>query len=148
MGHHCEVNKSCIVSIWVSHSDGYVSTITWDITPSSPLKVNGRFDGKYRVYFRGLRIRRTGNQRESRWQAEPAFTLVSCSVYSSTLKMEAIYSSETSVDFQRTTLRYIREVSILQCPNVFTSFWSVMCLPILLHSYKEHRFHWGLLSFA
>jgi hypothetical protein len=28
----------------------------------------------------------------------PAFTLVSCSVYSSTLKMEAIYSSETSVD--------------------------------------------------
>jgi hypothetical protein len=28
-----------------------------------------------------------------------AVTLVSCSAYSSTLKMEAIYSSETSVDF-------------------------------------------------
>jgi hypothetical protein len=32
------------------------------------------------------------------------FTLVSSSAYSLTLKMEAIYSSETSVDFQRTTI--------------------------------------------
>jgi hypothetical protein len=36
----------------------------------------------------------------------PAFTLVSCSVYSSTLKVEAIYSSETWVVFQRTTRSY------------------------------------------
>jgi hypothetical protein len=41
-----------------------------------------------------------------------AFTLVSCSAYS-TLKMETICSSETSVDFQRTTRRYITEDSIL-----------------------------------
>jgi hypothetical protein len=33
----------------------------------------------------------------------PAFTLVSCSPYFSTLKMEAIFSSEMSVDFRRTT---------------------------------------------
>jgi hypothetical protein len=37
---------------------------------------------------------------------QPAFTLVSFSAYS-TLKMEAICSSETSVDFQPTTWRYI-----------------------------------------
>jgi hypothetical protein len=37
----------------------------------------------------------------------PAFTLVSCSSYSSTLKMEAIFSSEISVNFQRTTRCYI-----------------------------------------
>jgi hypothetical protein len=36
-----------------------------------------------------------------------AFTLVSCSAYSSTLKMEEIFSSETSVDFRRTAQRYI-----------------------------------------
>jgi hypothetical protein len=36
----------------------------------------------------------------------PAFRLLSCSAYSSTLKMEAICSSETSVDIQRTTRRY------------------------------------------
>jgi hypothetical protein len=41
----------------------------------------------------------------------PAFTLVSCSAYSSTLKMETIYSSEMSVEFQRTTRRYIPEDS-------------------------------------
>jgi hypothetical protein len=37
----------------------------------------------------------------------PAFTLVSCTSYSSTLKMEATCSSELSVDFGRTTRRYI-----------------------------------------
>jgi hypothetical protein len=39
--------------------------------------------------------------------------LVSCLAYSSTLKMEATCSSETSVDFQRTTRRYIPEVRTL-----------------------------------
>jgi hypothetical protein len=39
----------------------------------------------------------------------PAFTLVSYLAYSSTLKMEATCSSETSEDFQRTTRRYIPE---------------------------------------
>jgi hypothetical protein len=42
--------------------------------------------------------------------------LVSFSAYSSTLKMEAICSSETSVDFQRTTRRYIPEDgTVLYC---------------------------------
>jgi hypothetical protein len=35
--------------------------------------------------------------------------LISCLSYSSTLKMEETYSSETSVVFQRTTRRYIPE---------------------------------------
>jgi hypothetical protein len=35
--------------------------------------------------------------------------LISCSACSSNLKMEATYFSETSLDFQRTTRRYIRE---------------------------------------
>jgi hypothetical protein len=42
----------------------------------------------------------------------PACTL-SCSCYASILKMEAIYSSETSLDSQRTTRYYIREDSTL-----------------------------------
>jgi hypothetical protein len=42
-----------------------------------------------------------------------AFTLVSCSAYS-TLKMEVICSSEMSVGFQRTTGRYIPEDNTLQ----------------------------------
>jgi hypothetical protein len=43
----------------------------------------------------------------------PNFTLVSCSAYS-TLKMQAICSSETSADFQRTTWHYIPEDSTLK----------------------------------
>jgi hypothetical protein len=38
-----------------------------------------------------------------------AFTLVSCPAYSYILKMEAICSSETSVDFKKSALCYIPE---------------------------------------
>jgi hypothetical protein len=41
------------------------------------------------------------------------FKLVSCSAYS-TLKMETVHSSETSVDFQRTTLPPFSEHSTFQ----------------------------------
>jgi hypothetical protein len=50
--------------------------------------------------------------------------LVSYLAYSTTLKMEAIYSSETSVDFQQTTRRYIpedRTIHNQRCENL-TSF--------------------------
>jgi hypothetical protein len=39
--------------------------------------------------------------------------LVSCLVHSTTLKMEAMCSSEMSFDFQRTTRRYFPEDKIL-----------------------------------
>jgi hypothetical protein len=39
----------------------------------------------------------------------PAFTLVSCLTYSMTLKMEATYSSKTSVDSEQTTQHYAPE---------------------------------------
>jgi hypothetical protein len=56
------------------------STIFWDITPSSPLKVNRSLLATF-------------------------FHAGSFSAYSSTLKMEAICSSRTSVNFQRATRR-------------------------------------------
>jgi hypothetical protein len=85
------------------------NTIFWDITPCSPLSVN-RFGGIYRLHLPCRRIRRARLQSESSWKAELCFTLVSCSAYSSTLKIEAICSSET-VDTQRTTRCYIPEDS-------------------------------------
>jgi hypothetical protein len=45
------------------------SSIFWDITPCSPLKVNRRFGGTCRLHLQSRRISRTRNQRESRWQA-------------------------------------------------------------------------------
>jgi hypothetical protein len=44
----------------------------------------------------------------------PIFMLVDCLAYSSTLKMGATYSSETSIDFQRTTGLYIPDDRTLQ----------------------------------
>jgi hypothetical protein len=51
----------------------------------------------------------------------PTFTLASCSAHSSTLKMEAICSSETSGNFQRATRCYIPEERTLhnhRCENL------------------------------
>jgi hypothetical protein len=51
----------------------------------------------------------------------PCFMLISCLAYPSTLKMEVTCSTETSVDFQRTTWRYIPEDRTLhnhRCENV------------------------------
>jgi hypothetical protein len=93
--------------------NGTKSTLFWDITPCILLKVIRRFGGTYRLYLQGRTISRARNQRESRWQAERASRL-RCSAYSSTLKMEAICSSETSIDFQRTARRYIPEDSTLR----------------------------------
>jgi hypothetical protein len=76
------------------------STIFWDITPCSPLKINGRFGGTYRLHLQ--------------LYLPSAFTLVSCSAYFSTMKMEAACSSQTSINFQRNTRRYIPEDITLQ----------------------------------
>jgi hypothetical protein len=74
--------------------------VFWDIAPYSLLKVSLSFGGIYGLQLRGGKINRT-------------FHVISCSVYSSTPKFEAICSSEISVDFQRTTRRYIAEYNIL-----------------------------------
>jgi hypothetical protein len=58
--------------------------------------------------------------------------LLSCMAYTSTLKMEAICSSESSVDFQRTTRRYITEYRTLRhhhCENLKSNI--LFCLVAL-----------------
>jgi hypothetical protein len=59
------------------------STIFWDITPCSPLKVNRRFEGTYRLHLHG---------RKKKASKKPAW-------------------KQVAVDFQRTTRRYIPEDS-------------------------------------
>jgi hypothetical protein len=73
------------------------SIIFWDVTPCSLFSCNRRFGGT------------------------PAYMLVLAEIISSTLKMEAICSSETSVVNQRTTLRHIPEddtLHNLRCENL------------------------------
>jgi hypothetical protein len=83
------------------------SSIFWDITPCGPFKVNRSFGGTCRLHLQGLRISQERNQRESGLCLPPAFTLVSCLAYSSTLETEETCSSKMSVDFQRATRRYV-----------------------------------------
>jgi hypothetical protein len=73
--------------------------------PCSPLKVNIRFGGNVVPIFR---IEEQGKQETSTKQAAGSplaayIMLVYFFAYSLILKMEAICSSDTSVDFQRTT---------------------------------------------
>jgi hypothetical protein len=68
--------------IWVLTAVVMKSTVFWHITPCSPLKVIWCFGG---------------TSRRAKLCLPPDFTFVSCATYFSTLKMEAICSSETSV---------------------------------------------------
>jgi hypothetical protein len=83
------------------------SSIFWDMTLCSPLKVNWCFRGTHRFHLQGQRIFWARYQHESRLCLAPASSLASCSAYSSTLKMEVICFCKTLVDFQRTTKRFI-----------------------------------------
>jgi hypothetical protein len=73
--------------IWDTRSEDYE-----DIMPCSQLKINRRFERTCRLVLLAT-----------------CFMLISCLAYFSTLKMEITSSSETSVDFQRTTWHCIPE---------------------------------------
>jgi hypothetical protein len=62
--------------------------------------------------------------------------LVSCLVYSSTLKIEAIRSSELSVHFHRNTWRYIPEERTLH--EMVTLHWcpSIACVQCIVGWFK------------
>jgi hypothetical protein len=89
------------IRICAYHARGYQEF--WDVRPYSPLEVKQTF-------------RKNISPPETELSLPPAFTLVSCFVYSSTLKMVAPCSSETSFVFEATTLDYI--------PEDRTLFWS------------------------
>jgi hypothetical protein len=79
-------------------------SVFYDMTPCSPLKVIRSFKEIYRLHFQGRRISQARKQHG---------LLIPCLAYSSTQKMEEIYSSVTSVDFHWTTRFYIGEFEAL-----------------------------------
>jgi hypothetical protein len=71
-----------------------------------------RFGGTYRLHLQG---------RRNNFSFPPVYLLVLAEIISSTLKLEAICSSETSVATQQTTRRHIPEDDILhnhRCANL------------------------------
>jgi hypothetical protein len=87
-------------------------SVFWDITPCSPLKFNWRFERTCRLCLPPLLATR--------------FSLVSCLSYSLTLIMEAICSSEASVDLQRTPRRYIPEDRTLYDSKIILNQYTIL----------------------
>jgi hypothetical protein len=126
------------------------SPVFWDITPCRPLKVNGRFGETCTLHLQGRRISQASNQREAcsklaTWYFLLAtfFTLISCLAYSSTLMMQMTCSSETSVNFKRTTRRYIPENRTLHNHRCeYLKSYTVMCLVYFLAKLHIPRSHY------
>jgi hypothetical protein len=129
------------------------STILWDITPCSPLKVNRRFGvTSPSSSVESQPTFRRNMTPPSELCLPPDFTLVSCSAYFSTLKMEAMCSSETSFGFRRTTRRYIPEdtlhvISLLDaaaglCVRSVVESWGYRGVTLFTNAYTTSR-SWG-----
>jgi hypothetical protein len=87
------------------------SSFSWNIMPCSPFKVNRYFGGTSRVRLQTWRISQARSQYKigSKKGTVACVVLVSCLVYSLTLKMQATRSSDNGVEFQRTTLHHTPE---------------------------------------
>jgi hypothetical protein len=107
---------SGLKSIFITEACSYQkSSVFWDLMPCSLLKVTGRLGGTCHLH---VQQREAGSKQS---KLATCFTVVSFLAYSWTLKMEAICSSETSFDFQRTIRRYISEDRTLIIISVSTS---------------------------
>lgn len=93
------------------------TNIVCDIIPCSPLKIKGCFGGISRYIFRS----------KDKLCLPPAFRLVSCSDWFSTLRMKAICFSETTVAFQRPKLRYIPEDNKIKSNSLWKPVGVVRC---------------------
>jgi hypothetical protein len=117
--HHCigrESNPGCpytAISIGSRQTDSHFInwTIFWDKTPCSPLSINRRVGETYRLHLQG---------RKNKFSKKLALKQMESRTFS-TLKIETICSSETSVVTQRTTRRYIPDDGTLhnhRCENL------------------------------
>jgi hypothetical protein len=77
------------------------STIFWDITPRSSLKVYQCIGGTYCLHLQCRRLSQARYQHESRRQTEQASMLVSFMAYSLTLKMESYVPLKHQFTFNR-----------------------------------------------
>jgi hypothetical protein len=93
--------------IWGSHSDGHEEYCLLGYNVVQSIESQPTFQMNIWPTSSGSK------NKASKLCLPLAFTMVSFSAYSSTLKMESICCSETLVDFQRIARRYILEVSTL-----------------------------------
>jgi hypothetical protein len=71
------------------------STIFWDITLCSPLKINPRFEGTYLLHLKSLKISQARCQHESRRQGEsPCFASLLATFFHADTLLGLLFSPE------------------------------------------------------
>jgi hypothetical protein len=118
--------KNSILFILVLQRCLWKSSTFWVISPYSPLKPTDVSE-KHRLYLQGRKISNRRNrvkQATNRELIAAWFTIVSPLTYSSTMKIKAKCFSETSVDFQWITWRYIPEYIDLYLFLTFSDYFS------------------------
>jgi hypothetical protein len=89
-----------------SHGGDSSTSLLWDMTLFIMMKTSRRFGGKFQLHLPGLRVSQTRNKQAAYSKKSSAFFVqVYCMNYSSALRMESIFSSETSGELQQTTRR-------------------------------------------
>jgi hypothetical protein len=148
----------CILCrIWRSHSDGYEEFCLLGYNGVQSVESHPTFRRNIPPPSSGSKNKPSKKAVWSRYKA------LSCLAYSSTMKMEEAYFSETSDDFQRTTLHYIAENGTIQwilfpvfnemwwvwpplSDEIFCVFlsihitWCNLMLEVLTESCEPHRF--------
>jgi hypothetical protein len=117
-------------SYWTQTLACWWELIFWGRMPLSPLKANRSFDGICRLHHQIRRMSQERNHHEA--QLATFFMVVSCSVYSSILKIEVTRSSKISVHRQRTRRHGIPEDRPLhnhRCENLKSHlvYWKLGC---------------------
>jgi hypothetical protein len=96
-----------LILLWSERSEHTINWIIFSLSPWETLR--------YETSTEILSVYSTGqNSYAGHSERNQSLVPASCFAYSSTLKKEVICSAETSVDFQGTTLNYIREDRTLQ----------------------------------
>jgi hypothetical protein len=103
------------------------NAVFWDVAPCRSSGLSRRFGGTYRLHLKGRKIRERSLQ-------PPAHAGSSLADFS-TLKMEAIRSSETSVKSTSSTRRHIPEDGILHRPKYLFPFYKLFVI-LLLENFK------------
>jgi hypothetical protein len=94
-------------SLNLRYSQRWLWRIFWDVTPCSSFEVGRRFGGIYCFYRQGLKVSQAINKQKAGRSCCLPFAGHSLGDPG----MEAVHSSETSVNFSRTTRRQIPEDS-------------------------------------
>jgi hypothetical protein len=103
------------------------SSLFWDITPCSPVKINSCFGGTYRYHLQGRIVSQATNQGEA--GKKQIFILISCWAYP---EDGGDISSETSADFHLTTRRYISQ----------SQLWEFQIHYHVSNGWRSYSFQW------